>query len=245
METRSELEALQEQLRAEYEAEFEQLVYNVSHDVRQPIVPILGFASILMEDLRPLMNAEQLRFMRRILSSVQRMQRILDRLLLLSRAARTPRPDVSSDLEPVLDEVMTTHSDIIRSAGATIHRAASLPAQLRGAAADLKMLFAELLTNAVVYREEGKAPSVEVGTGPDLPDEPDRLHVWVRDDGLGIDPRYLSEIFQPCKRFGVPHPDRAGLGLAIARRVVKRYGGKIWVDSELGKGSTFHFTWPR
>ena len=241
----NELEALRKQLRAEYESEFEQLVYNVSHDVRQPIVPILGFASILMEDLKPLMTAEQMRFMRRILSSVQRMQRILDRLLLLSRAARQPRPDLDSDLEPILDGVVTTHSDMIREAGATIVRSPSLPATLRGEPRDLSHLLAELITNGVAYRSEDRESRVELGVGPPVDDAPDLLHVWVRDNGLGIEPKFIDEIFQPCKRFGMPDPDRSGIGLAIARRIVKRYGGHLWVDSELGAGSTFHFTWPQ
>lgn len=239
-----ELETLRERLRT-YDKDFEELIYAVSHDLRQPIVGILGFATILKEDLEPTLDPEHVRFLERVIDNAHKMDRILQSLLALSRAARVVDLGQEADVGRVLDEIVGRLSQEIRAAGVELVRSPSLPRTLRGVPSDVTQLFAQLIDNAVHFRGEQRQPRVEVGSGPELPAWPSHYHLWVRDNGMGIDPRYHDLVFQVFKKLSAADHARTGLGLAICRKIVDRYGGSLWLESELGAGATFHVAWPR
>jgi len=112
---------------------------------------------------------------------------------------------------------------------------------VRGNEIQLVRLFQNLIGNAIKYRSPDRPPRIDVHA--------ERLNgFWqfsIRDNGIGIDPKYQSEIFGLFKRLhGGSEYSGTGIGLAICQRIVERYGGRIWVESELGQGSTFRFTLP-
>jgi signal transduction histidine kinase len=236
-----ELEQLRERL-ASYDEEFEELVYAVSHDLRQPIVGILGFATILKEDLEASLEPDHEHFLQRIIDNAGKMDRILTALLSLSRAARQVDRETWNDTEPVLDEVLTSNAEAIQTAGVQVVCLPDLPRQLRGDRKDLTQLFGQLVSNGVAFRGEIATPRVEVGSVPS--DDASQVHLFVRDNGIGIEPRYHEEVFKVCKKLSAGDHGRIGVGLTIAKKIVERYGGRIWVESTLGQGATFHFTWP-
>jgi len=236
-----ELEQLRQRL-ASYDDEFEELVYAVSHDLRQPIVGILGFATILKEDLEAHLDPDHEHFLQRIIDNAGKMDRILTALLTLSRAARQVDRETEHDIEPILDEVLTSQAEGLQTAAVQVVRLPGLPERLRGDRKDLTQLFGQLVSNGVAFRSESDTPRIEIGALPC--DEPGHVHLFVRDNGIGIEPRFHEEIFKVCKKLSASDHARIGVGLTIARKIVDRYGGRIWVDSTPGVGSTFHFTWP-
>lgn len=236
-----ELEQLRHRL-ATYDEEFEELVYAVSHDLRQPIVGILGFATILKEDLEAHLGPDHEHFLQRIIDNAGKMDRILTALLTLSRAARQLDRETEHDLEPILDEVLTSNAEAIQTAAVQIIRLPGLPERIRGDRKDLIQVFGQLITNGVAFRSDTATPRVEIGAAPS--EDATLHHLFVRDNGIGIEPRFHEEIFKVCKKLSAGDHARIGVGLTIAKKIVDRYGGRIWVESALGQGATFHFTWP-
>lgn len=241
-EERTELEALRQRL-ATYDDEFEELIYAVSHDLKQPIVGVVGFATILKEDLEPHLDPDHEHFLQRIIDNAQKMDRILGALLALSRAARMVDRESEAETEPLLDEVMTRQSEQIQNSGVAIIRQSDFPTRLRGDRVDLTQVFGQLLSNAIAFRGATAHPTVEIGVGEST--NPERYHLFVRDNGMGIEPRFHEEVFKVCKKLSASDHGRVGVGLTIVKKIVERYGGHVWVESELGQGATFHFTWPR
>ncbi len=244
MSTEARLVEVQRRLEASHE-EFSELIYAISHDLKQPIVGILGFASILRDDLSGVMGPDQATFLEKVIDNARKMDRMLSSLLQLSRAARHPEPGGEADMGIVLDDVLTRSQEEIQDAGAQIRRSSALPPVLLGAHDDLAQLFRQIVQNAILYRRPGVPLVIEVGVGAPLEDSPRHHHLFVRDNGVGIPARFHEEIFRVCRRLAPGDLSRAGVGLAIARKVCERYEGRIWVESREGEGATFHIAWPR
>lgn len=232
-------EAENEQRRANEELarvnrDLEAFAYSASHDLREPLRTI-SLASDLLEHQLAVDRTVSLAFIR---DAARRMTLQLDGLLEYATAGHLERdalPNVDSNR--VLADVLASLSVTISDAGATV-LSGGLP-RVAVAEAHLTLVLQNLLSNAVNYG--GKVIRVSA-------EAEGRFVIFsIADDGIGIDPQYGEQVFGLFKRLDrTRHPDGSGLGLAICRRVVERYGGRIWLSqSKPGEGATFRFSVPR
>jgi len=166
------------------------------------------------------------------------MQNLIRDLLYFSRVDSEASPPMPIDLREVFDEVARMLSGNAKENEVQVTRS-ELPV-VTGDRTQLTQLMMNLINNGIKYRSQ----------------QPPRIHVWaerngaewlisIRDNGIGIEPRHQEQIFEIFKRLHSPQAyPGTGIGLAVCRRIVHRHGGRIWVDSEPGKGSVFHFTIP-
>ncbi|HEX5226865.1 MAG TPA: ATP-binding protein [Bryobacteraceae bacterium] len=218
--------------------ELRQFAYAVSHDLREPVRMIVSYAQLLERRYQPLIDSEGADFMRYIMEAAQRMDRLLGDLLAYShqfRAADQPLELVQP--EGALQGALLMIDKTVQESGAKITND-PLPPVLFDFS-QLTQLFRQLIANSITFRGS-EAPRIHVSAK----DVGDAIQFSVQDNGIGIDPRYGEQIFGVFKRLHGREFPGTGIGLAIAKRIVEQYGGKIWVESELGHGATFHFTIP-
>ncbi|HEY2845123.1 MAG TPA: ATP-binding protein [Bryobacteraceae bacterium] len=209
----------------------------ISHELREPLRSVSMCADLLRSTLSGRMDAGEKRYMEHMLTGARRMSERIDSILEYSRAehGRSDIADICA--EDILAECVDELQMLLTESGAQVSHEA-LP-RVRANRTGLARVFANLITNAVKYRSE-EVPVISISAVP----QGDMCLFAVRDNGMGIEPRFHGQIFEAFKRLHGAELSGAGLGLAICRRVIKSAGGEIWVDSALGKGSTFYFTLP-
>jgi signal transduction histidine kinase len=218
--------------------ELEQFASVVSHDLRAPLQSVGGFAEILLESYGPRMEPKARDMVRAVLDGTQRMGDLITDLLRLARVGHGDLDIQAVDLGQVMERVRTDFAAEIVRRDAKVSWEA-LPV-VHADPGQMLQLLANLVGNALKFGGD-RSPVVHVAAAPRDGD----WIVSVRDEGIGIDPKHAGEIFGMFRRLGT-HPDvpGTGIGLAICRKIVERHRGRIWVDSEPGKGSTFRFTIP-
>lgn len=213
-------------------AALEGFTYHVAHDLRTPLRTIASTSHIVRDDFGEALPAEAHALLRRQAEAAGKLGRLIDDLLRMSRLSHEPvarEPlDLSAVAEEAASQARTAHPDrAVRIEVAPGLRASADP-RLLGLA------LGNLVENAVKYSPAGG--TVRVGCRPDGA-------FFVSDEGIGIDPRYFERIFEPFQRL---HRDDEfagnGIGLSNVRQIVRRHGGRVWVESEPGRGSTFLFT---
>ncbi|HYK89754.1 MAG TPA: ATP-binding protein, partial [Acidobacteriota bacterium] len=216
--------------------DLEQFAYVASHDLQEPLRAVAGFVTLLERRFRGKLDADAHRFIDYAVDGVRRMQMLINDLLAYSRVGMAGKAHVNADLKKVLDTALSNLDAVIRESSAVV-TAEPLPT-VQGDASQLTQLFQNLINNAIKFRSEHK-PEIHVGAVR-------TEHGWefsVRDNGIGIDSNYAERIFLIFQRLHTR--DRypgTGIGLAICKRIVERHGGQIWVESQQGRGSTFHFS---
>lgn len=220
-------------------AELERFVYTVSHDLKSPLVTIVGFLGYLEEDIRR-GNMEDLRKdVERIYLAAYKMQDLLKDLLELSRIGRTMNPPQTISFEELVKEALELTEGRLQEHGVRASIQPNLPT-IRGDHKRLLELTQNLIDNAAKYMGDQAEPKIEIGHDGYENEKP---ILFVRDNGMGIAPEYFERIFGLFNKLN-PNSEGTGVGLALARRIVEFHGGRLWVESELGKGSTFYFTLP-
>lgn len=220
-------------------AELERFVYTVSHDLKSPLVTIVGFLGYLEEDIRR-GNMEDLRKdVERIYLAAYKMQDLLKDLLELSRIGRTMNPPQTISFEELVKEALELTEGRLQEHGVRASIQPNLP-MIRGDHKRLLELTQNLIDNAAKYMGDQAEPKIEIGHDGYENEKP---ILFVRDNGMGIAPEYFERIFGLFNKLN-PNSEGTGVGLALARRIVEFHGGRLWVESELGKGSTFYFTLP-
>ncbi len=208
----------------------------VAHDLRSPLLTISGYCQLLQEELGPQLPAAAAEYIGQIVNGALRMSRLIDDLLEYSRAIRR-RQFQPVDMHSVLTHARANLEAAIREQNAEVE-AGPLPVVL-GDPTQLAQLLQNLIGNAVKFHRE-KPPRIRVTAFQDG-------GFWkfaVEDNGQGIDRADFDHIFQAFQRgHGHKYPG-TGIGLAICKKIVERHGGRIWVESAPGEGSTFHFTLP-
>ncbi|MCP3960134.1 MAG: hypothetical protein GY719_20000 [bacterium] len=237
-----------ERLIAELEAknaELERFTYTVSHDLRSPLVTIKGFLGLLQRDAAAV-TTDQVAKMRlehdidRIGTAADRMERLLGELLELSRIGRIVNPPEEVSLAELAREATELLAGPIAQSGATIEIADSLPV-VSGDRIRLLEVMQNLIENGVKYMGDQPYPRIEVGIRGDGLEQ----CCTVRDNGIGIDSRYLEKIFGLFERLEAD-TEGTGVGLALVKRIIEVHGGRIWAESEGEEhGSTFCFVLPR
>lgn len=218
-------------------AELGEFTYVASHDLQEPLRKLMIFSEWLVRDLGGNLPEPVAKDVAFITDAAARMRRLVEDLLVLSRAGNRDLQRERVSLKKVAETALEALALRIGETGAVISRD-PLP-EVLGDATLLTQLYQNLVSNALKYCDG--VPhihlSVERKNGAWL--------LGVRDDGIGINPDYAEQIFQPFKRLhGREKYEGTGIGLAICRKVVERHGGKIWVESEEGVGTHFRFTLP-
>ena len=220
-------------------AELERFTYTVSHDLKSPLFTIRGFLGYLEQDTLA-GNRERMRSdMQRIIAATEKMQQLLNDLLELSRIGRLMNDSVATPFGELAREAVELVQGRIMECGATIHIDAELPV-VYGDRPRLLEVVQNLVDNAAKFMENQPEPHIEIGWDG----EEDSMPIlYVRDNGMGIPPEHHERIFGLFNKLDVK-VDGTGVGLALVRRIVEVHGGRIWVQSEAGKGATFFFTLP-
>lgn len=215
-------------------AELEQFAYVVSHDLQEPLRSMTGFAQLLERDYGECLQGRGQGFLRHLGQGAERMQRLVMDLLLYSRVGAQPRPLVPVELGEVLDEALENLAARIGERGGIVRRDGF--ARVLGDRLELVQLFQNLIGNSLKFNESAP-PCVQVLAEP----AHEFVQVAVRDNGIGIDARDFERIFQIFQR-GNAAQSGTGIGLALCRKIVERHGGRIWLESQPGRGTTFYFT---
>jgi signal transduction histidine kinase len=236
--TRAERERLIGELERR-NAELERFTYTVSHDLRTPLVTVRGFVDLLEKDVAAGEVERVAGDLARIRSATSTMETLLRELLELSRVGRVMNPPETVSLAVLARQAVTLLHGRLRAAGVRVEIQPDLPL-VRGDRTRLLEVLQNLIENAVKFRSGQGEPVVEVGSRPG----PDGPVVFVRDNGIGIDPRYHDRVFALFERLD-PRVEGTGVGLALVKRIVEVHGGRVWVESDgAGRGSTFCFTLP-
>jgi PAS domain S-box-containing protein len=234
----SDINTIRERLE-EKNKELEQFAYVVSHDLQEPLRMVTSFTKLLERRNKEKLDEDALEYMKYIVDGATRMNRLIEDILHFSRVGRTDTEGSLIDCNTIIDKVNTIMSYSIEKTGAEVTHD-TLPV-LFANETRLIQLFQNLISNAIKFRKKEETPRVHISAQR-------RGNEWlfsVKDNGMGIDPKYFGKIFVIFQRLhGWEEYPGTGIGLAISRKIVETYGGKIWVDSAEGEGATFYFTFP-
>ena len=216
--------------------ELEQFAYVASHDLREPLRMVTSFTQLLAQRYGDRLDDEADTIIGFAVDGAKRMETLIEDLLLYSRVGKNDKPLQVVDCNLVVQKVLCNLQLLIKENNATVV-VRSLP-QIVGDESQLIQLFQNLIDNAITYRSQSD-PLIEI-------DAICQQQGWlfsVKDNGIGIDPKYSHRIFEVFQRL---HPkdkySGTGVGLAICKKIVERYGGNIWLESESGVGSIFWLT---
>lgn len=218
--------------------DLQQFAYVASHDLKTPLRSIGGFVQILERNYGPKLDEKALGLIHRTAAAVKRLEQLTEDLLSYARLNSEVRPLVPVDLADVAEEVIHLLNAAIVESRAQVS-AGALP-EINGDRTQLVQLLLNLIGNGIKYRRD-RTPLVHVSAK-----RGDREWVFsVADNGIGIDSKHHEKVFEVFKRLHTQvEYSGTGIGLSVCRRVVERHGGKIWITSALGEGSTFSFTIP-
>jgi PAS domain S-box-containing protein len=219
--------------------DLQQFAYAASHDLQEPLRAVAGCAQILAEAYSGRLDASADELITHIVEGAQRMRTLIRDLLELSKVSTQSLGREPMDSGLACAEALSNLSVALQEATARV-RVEALPAVFAQRAL-VAQLFQNLLGNAIKYRHESRTLEIEVSATS----RADEVEFVVRDNGIGIEPRYFDRIFKVFQRLHtrVEYPG-TGIGLALAQKIVERHGGRIWVESVFGEGSSFHFTLP-
>ncbi len=234
----AEQKRIEEELRRANQ-DLEQFAFSASHDLQEPLRSVKIYRELLVKDCGDAINEEAKEYLAYVHGGATRMEMLVRDLLGFTQVAKFDNPAEPADAGEALDSTLASLAGIIAETEARI-KADPLPS-LYVHGAHLQQLFQNLIGNAIKYRSPGIAPVVQITARRSS----DQWLFTVADNGIGIDPEFKESIFGLFKRLHTSDEySGTGIGLAICRRIVDRYHGRIWVESEPGRGSVFCFTFP-
>lgn len=230
--------ALQRKLQTK-QKELQQFANIVAHDLQEPLRGVDGLCKLLQQKYRgKQLDSQADEYMDLIVDGTKRMQTLIDDLLDYSRVDREDQRLQPVDCVPVFDQAINNLRAAIEESQATVSHDGLPTVTANGS--QLVQLFQNLIGNAVKYRGDA-TPEIHVMAES----KPDEVLFSVRDNGIGIDPKYSERVFQIFRRLhGRDEYSGTGIGLAICKKIVELHDGRIWVESQPGQGSTFLFTIP-
>ena len=217
--------------------EIEQFAYAASHDLQEPLRSISNFSTLLAEKLEGNPNKEIHEYMKRIIGGASRMSNLIFALLEYSRIGKE-MSKTTTDCDKLVHEILSDLRIIINESAAEI-QVEKLPLIN---CFDLKSVFQNLILNAIKFKNQGVPPVINISvsdTGKDF-------LFLIKDNGIGIEKEYYNRIFVIFQRLHLrTEYAGTGIGLSLSKKIIELHGGEIWVESELGKGSSFYFTIPK
>ena len=233
--SRKELEA---ELRAR-NADLEAFAHTVSHDLRAPLSSLDGYAHLLWDAAGDRLSPDETGYLERIIKASENMEQLIASMLEFARSGRGVQDLERIDLELMVREIWEELEPVAEGSGARLETSFAHPEVISDPVL-LKQVLFNLLDNALKFNAGPPAPMVVAGSR-DLDGE---FAVFVRDNGPGIPLEEREAIFAPFKRLSLSTPG-LGIGLSMAKRAVESWGGRVWVESIPGSGSTFFFTVPQ
>lgn len=226
-------------------SELDDFVYIASHDLKEPLRGIHNYAGFIVEDYAEKLDDQGRKWLDGIARLAKRMEGLIESLLYLSRVGRVELAFVPTDLDKTLDETVDSLRMLLEQSGAVVVRPAPLPT-VRCDRVRVAEVFRNLIVNGVKYNER---PDKEITIGVRDASATDGVDLgtpvfFVRDNGIGIPERHQNQVFTIFKRLHAKdkYGGGTGAGLTIVKKIIERHGGRIWIESEEGRGATFHFT---
>jgi PAS domain S-box-containing protein len=219
-------------------AEMESFVYTISHDLKAPLITIHGFARLLEKDLARGDTAQVVDSLDEILKASEGMEKLIEDLLALARTGLIVGESKEVVLADLLADLASRCAHHIEQERASVRLMGELP-RLRVDPVRFGQVLQNLIENALTYHRPNVPPEIEIGAQR----VEGEFRLYVRDNGVGIPAIYQERIFGLFQRLDT-HTEGTGVGLAIVRRIVEMHGGRIWVESEPGKGSIFWIALP-
>ena len=222
---------------SETNIELESFAYSVAHDLRAPLRHLTGYSCVVLQDYGPQLDAQAQRYLQKVVDGAQKMGRLVDDLLSLSKIGLQELSLESTPLDSLLRQAMDELT--LECSGREIEWRIG---ELFSAECDpglMKQVFANLLSNAVKYTRKRDHAVIEVG----LTMQNDERVIFVRDNGVGFEMQYVGKLFGVFQRLHKARDfEGTGVGLAIVQRIIRKHGGRIWAQAELNQGATFFFT---
>ncbi|HSG42799.1 MAG TPA: ATP-binding protein [Anaerolineales bacterium] len=221
--------------------ELTQFAYTVSHELKTPVVTIKGYIGSIGNDLKEKLYERVEKDLQRVSSAADKLHKTLSDLLDLSRVGRLMNKPENMPFAKIVDDALELMHGHIEMHNITTKTAHDLPV-IYGDHQRLTEVLQNLIENATKYLGDQTDPLIEIGQqGNDV--ERGQPIFYVKDNGIGIAPEYHERIFGLFNKLDAKS-DGTGVGLALVKRIIEIHGGRIWVDSEIGKGATFYFTLP-
>lgn len=220
-------------------AELQQFAYVASHDLQEPLRMVASFTQLLAQRYQGKLDKDADEFIGYAVDGARRMQHLIDDLLAYSRVGTRAKDPKICSADDLLQAALRQLTVAIEESGAVV-RASHLP-RILGDDLQITSVFQNLIGNAIKFRAPNVPPLVEIAATQSGAE-------WifsVKDNGIGIEPRHFERVFQVFQRLQTreSYPGN-GIGLAICRKIVERHGGRIWLESQPGRGTTFFFTIP-
>ena len=239
---RTRVEAEREKIIYELEAknaELERFTYTVSHDLKSPLITISGFVGLLETDAKSGNTAKFKSDLQRIQEAVEKMRRLLDELLELSRIGRLVNPPSDTSFKIITEEALSLTRGRLMAGHIKVNVEKDLPTVI-GDRPRLVEVMQNLVDNSAKFMGDQPTPQIDIGVY-----KKNGQHIFfVRDNGMGIQSAYHEKVFGLFDKLDAKS-EGTGVGLALAKRIIEVHGGRIWVESDgKGKGSTFCFTLP-
>lgn len=230
---RHDLEKAHRELERAYK-EMEAFSYSLSHDIRGPLRAVRSFSSIVLEEQRLNLNGDGVTMLEKVVASAGRMEQLVNDVLALSRASRVELKLEPVQIEPLVLRIIQDQP-VLQAPKAQIHIDSPL-LSVCADAASLTQCLANLLGNAVKFVAPGVTPQVRIYTEAIQ----DQVRLWIADNGIGIPAQSREKIFEVFQRLHSQQEyEGTGVGLAIVAKAVERMGGRVGVESEIGRGSRF------
>jgi len=220
--------------------ELEAFSYSVSHDLRAPLRHIDGYAALLLKAAGESLNDKAGRYLQTISNSAKQMGQLIDDLLVFSRMGRQEMLHSTVNLNQLIKTVI--HDLRLDLQGKTISWTIGVLPEVPGDPAMLRQVFTNLISNAVKFTATRPEPRIEIGAMQQTPGE---ITLYVRDNGVGFDMRYVNKLFGVFQRLHRNDEfEGTGIGLANVRRIIHRHGGRTWAEGALDHGATFYVSLP-
>ncbi|AFL85159.1 PAS domain S-box [Belliella baltica DSM 15883] len=225
---------------AKSNAELEQFAYVASHDLQEPLRMVTSFLALIEKRYDPLLDEKGKTYISYAMDGAVRMRKIILDLLEFSRVGRTKESKKSVDLNEIVQNVMKMQKQAIEESNTKIYFK-SLP-QVNSYHLEMEQVFQNIIGNAIKYRKADLDPIIEIKAES-------LSNFWkisIKDNGIGIDKEYFEKVFVLFQRLHSKEEySGTGIGLAIVKKIINSLGGEIWLESEIGVGSTFYITIPK
>lgn len=220
--------------------ELESFLYSITHDLKAPVISLYGMAAMLQKKCGEQLGEQGAHYLQRLMSNAGFMEQLITDLLNFSKVGKHEYRMEQLDADRVVRESLDQCDSRIREGNVTIKVQSPLPNVVFDRNALCK-IFLNIITNGMKFMGDQPRPCIEIG-GRELDGY---VEYYVKDNGIGIDQKYHDKVFKMFQRLKEVSVDGTGIGLAIAKKIIDMTGGRIWFESEVGKGTTFFFRIPK